>query len=40
MFPNSTPINPIDESLIEPYYDTCQNMGVKNGKYRGEGTKR
>lgn len=32
MFPNSTPINPIDKSLEEPYYDTCQNMGVKNGK--------
>ena len=32
MFPNSTPINPIDESLIEPYYDTCQNMGITNGK--------
>ena len=32
MFHNTTPINPIDKTLTEPYFDTCQNMSMNNGK--------
>ena len=35
MLHNNNPINPIDQSLKESYFDTCQNMNINNGKSLG-----